>query len=155
MANHFMPSLFAQIATELDVTRETHDTNDNFLAVFMRQQCKGHKEAIHNEYKRRDEKKKEEFRIQKEKEEEKRRLREERAAARERMRVSNLKDEVRDHIIRTAQVEEAFNPQTMRVFDVRDPEGNNSGVYFIGGLTGELMITFTCLYDYILANPQN
>lgn len=41
----------------------------------------------------------------------------------------------------------------MRIFDIRDPEGSNSGVFLIGGLTGELLITFTCLYDYILANP--
>jgi hypothetical protein len=25
----------------------------------------------------------------------------------------------------------------------------------IGGLAGELIVTFTCLLDYILANPQN
>jgi hypothetical protein len=38
---------------------------------------------------------------------------------------------------------------------VRDPDGRKDGIFLIGGFVGELIITFTCLQDYILANPQN
>lgn len=47
-----------------------------------------------------------------------------------------------------------YNP-SVKIYDVRDPEGKKDGMYLIGGFVGELIITFTCLYDYILANPQN
>ena len=38
---------------------------------------------------------------------------------------------------------------------MRDINGKKDGVYLIGGFVGELIITFTCVLDYILANPQN
>lgn len=38
---------------------------------------------------------------------------------------------------------------------MRDPHAKKDGVILIGGFVGELIITFTCLLDYILANPQN
>lgn len=38
---------------------------------------------------------------------------------------------------------------------MRDPNGKKDGIFLIGGFIGELIITFTCLLDYILANPQN
>jgi hypothetical protein len=38
---------------------------------------------------------------------------------------------------------------------VRDADGRKDGMFLIGGFVGELIITFTCLNDYILANPQN
>jgi hypothetical protein len=41
----------------------------------------------------------------------------------------------------------------MKVYDVRDPTGTDDGIIIIGGLVGELIITFTCLLDYILASP--
>ena len=37
---------------------------------------------------------------------------------------------------------------------MRDPSAAK-GMFLIGGFVGELIITFTCLLDYILANPQN
>lgn len=43
----------------------------------------------------------------------------------------------------------------MKVYDVRDPKSSKDGLHLIGGFTGELIITFTCLLDYILANPAN
>jgi hypothetical protein len=149
-----MPALFEQIKIELGVIREENETSDNFLSLSMRGSCRHHKEAIHNEYKRREEKKREEFRIQKEKEEEKRKLREDRAAARERARVASLRDRIHIQNMMPAQIEETYLP-SMRIYDVRDPEATKDGVHFIGGLVGELLITFTCLFDYILANPQN
>jgi hypothetical protein len=52
-----------------------------------------------------------------------------------------------------AQALEEFNPSTTKVYDIRDPEAKRDGFFVIGGLVGELIITFTCLLDYILANP--
>ena len=49
---------------------------------------------------------------------------------------------------------DAYNPQ-VKIYDVRDANGKKDGIYLIGGFVGELIITFTCVLDYILANPQN
>ena len=49
---------------------------------------------------------------------------------------------------------EDYNPQH-KIYDVRDPNAKKDGIFLIGGFVGELIITFTCLLDYILANPQN
>ena len=49
---------------------------------------------------------------------------------------------------------EDYNPQ-IKIYDVRDPDGKKDGIFLIGGFIGELIITFTCINDYILANPQN
>ena len=43
----------------------------------------------------------------------------------------------------------------MMIYDVRDPNTNNDGIVLIGGFIGELIITFTCLLDYILADPKH
>jgi hypothetical protein len=43
----------------------------------------------------------------------------------------------------------------MRVYDVRDPSAAEDGIQIIGGFVGELIITFTCLLDFVLASPQN
>jgi hypothetical protein len=56
--------------------------------------------------------------------------------------------------IATATQDE-FNPAVTKIYDIRDPEAKKDGILVIGGLVGELIITFTCLLDYILANPQN
>ena len=47
---------------------------------------------------------------------------------------------------------EEYNPQ-IKIYDVRDNTGKKDGMFLIGGFVGELIITFTCLLDYILANP--
>jgi hypothetical protein len=41
----------------------------------------------------------------------------------------------------------------MKIYDVRDPSTDDDGVVVIGGFLGELIITLTCLLDYILASP--
>jgi len=41
----------------------------------------------------------------------------------------------------------------MKIYDVRDPGATDDGVILIGGFMGEMIITFTCLLDYILASP--
>lgn len=43
----------------------------------------------------------------------------------------------------------------MRIYDVRDPATSNDGIVLIGGFVGELIISFTCLLDYILADPRH
>lgn len=43
----------------------------------------------------------------------------------------------------------------MKIYDVCDESARRDGIFLIGGFVGELIITFTCLNDYILANPQN
>lgn len=57
-------------------------------------------------------------------------------------------------VINTAQKVD-YNP-AVTVYDVREyhPTREN-GVFVIGGFVGELVIVFTALYDYILANPAN
>lgn len=105
------------------------------------------------EYKRREENKKEQIRRFREIEEQKRKRKEERAAARERFRIQQLLDKVQSQILINAALED-YNP-SIKIYDVRDPEGRRDGVFLIGGFVGELIITFTCLNDYILANPQN
>lgn len=64
-----------------------------------------------------------------------------------------LKDQVQKEVRGQAQLEE-FTPK-LRVYDVKDPVAGNDGIIIIGGVIGELIITFTCLLDYILASPQN
>jgi hypothetical protein len=120
----------------------------------MRGQARFHRDAMIKEYKRREENKKEQLRQQKEKEEQKRQRKAARAAARERHRINLLLEKIGTTTIAGQSLEE-FNPATTRIYDIRDPEAKRDGIFVIGGLVGELIITFTCLLDYILANPQN
>lgn len=45
--------------------------------------------------------------------------------------------------------------QKMKIYDVKDAAATDDGIIVIGGIIGELVITFTCLLDYILASPSN
>jgi hypothetical protein len=56
-------------------------------------------------------------------------------------------------MIQTADLAE-YTPK-MRIYDVKDPYAQNDGIILIGGFVGELILTLTCLLDYILASPQN
>lgn len=58
---------------------------------------------------------------------------------------------IQSEIIMNGGVEE-YTPQ-LKIYDVRDNQGKKDGIFLIGGFVGELIITFTCLLDYILANP--
>jgi hypothetical protein len=53
----------------------------------------------------------------------------------------------------TATIEEVFAPAAIKIYDIKDNDAKKDGIIVIGGLMGELIITFTCLLDYILANP--
>lgn len=155
MQSRFLPSLYNQTRAELIRENEFTEGVDSYIMMVLRSNAREHKQSIQKEYKRREEKKRREFRIQKQKEEERRKRREQRAAARERTRVFDLKKHVIHVIIEPAKIEEKFNPETMKIYDVRDPEGGDDGIFLIGGIMTEIMTTFTCLHDYILANPQN
>ena len=41
------------------------------------------------------------------------------------------------------------------IYDVKDKDATNDGIVLIGGFVGELIISFTCMLDYILATPAN
>ena len=84
-------------------------------------------------------------------EDERRQRKERRAGLRERKRLENLKEQIQNTIIAPAVMEE-YSPKN-KVYDVRDPNASDDGVIIIGGFIGELIITFTCLSDYILASP--
>lgn len=64
-----------------------------------------------------------------------------------------LKDQVQREVQGQAQLEDYST--RLRIYDVKDPAAGNDGIIIIGGVVGELIITFTCLLDYILASPQN
>ncbi len=130
------------------------DNLDNLLNFTMRGQSRLHRDAMIKEYKRREENKKELLRQQKEREEQKRMRKAARAAARERHRINMLLEKLQATTLATQSLED-FHPANTKIYDIRDPDAKKDGIFVIGGLVGELIITFTCLLDYILANPQN
>jgi len=84
-------------------------------------------------------------------EDERRKRKERRAALRERHRLASLKDLILKEIVAVANLEEYTTK--MRIYDIRDPNASNDGIIVVGGFVGELIITMTCLLDYILASP--
>lgn len=155
MQSRFLPALHNQTRAELIRNNEFTEGVDGLIMMILRGNAREHKQSIQKEYKRREEKKRLEFIAQKKKDEERRKRREQRAAAREKARVLELHKKVITSTIEPSRIEEKFEPDKMRVFDVRDPEGTGDGIYLIGGMVVEIMTTFTCLLDYIQANPQN
>lgn len=150
----FVPQLYGQIQFDIHSVAEHTDNLDNLLNFCMRAQSRQHREAMIKEYKRREENKKELQRQQREKEEQKRIRKEQRAALRERHRIGILMEKITGSTLASAAFEEYAAANT-RIYDIRDPEAKKDGIIVIGGFMGELIITFTCLLDYILANPQN
>jgi hypothetical protein len=71
---------------------------------------------------------------------------------RERHRIGILMEKITGSTLTSAVFEE-FLASNTKIYDIRDPEAKKDGIIVIGGLMGELIITFTCLLDYILANP--
>ena len=143
LCSRFLPSLYGQVRAELVRNEEFVEGIDSFIMMTLRSNARLHKQSIQKEYKRREEKKRIEFKIQKEKEEARRRRRELRAAARERARILELKKRVVTEIVEPSKIEDKFDPEKMRIYDVMDPEGNEEGIYLIGGLMAEIMTTFT------------
>jgi hypothetical protein len=110
-----------------------------------------HKQSIVKQLNKRQEKKKEEMRKKRQEEDERRQRKQRRAALREQKRLNDLKDVIKKSVVQTATLEEYSTK--LRIYDVRDPASSDDGVIIIGGFIGELIITFTCLLDYILASP--
>lgn len=50
--------------------------------------------------------------------------------------------------------DEEYTPRH-KVYDIRDPLASNDGIIIIGGFVGELILTWTCLLDFIFASPAN
>lgn len=119
----------------------------------MTRMAKSHKAAIIKEQNRRAEKKKLQMQKKLQEEDERRLRKEKRAALREEHRLGNLQESLLAQMIQTADLAE-YTPK-MRIYDVRDPGASNDGIILIGGFVGEIILTLTCLLDYILASPQN
>jgi len=66
-----------------------------------------------------------------------------------------LKNRIVGEVVNVAHVADLFKVDSHRIFDVRDPTHRDGGIFIIGGFVAELLITFNCLNDYILANPAN
>lgn len=55
----------------------------------------------------------------------------------------------------TTPAEQKDYSTQLKVYDVRDPTTTNDGIVLVGGFIGELIISFTCMLDYILADPKH
>ncbi len=156
LVSHFLPSLQASTMSMIGAKREQEDMTDGYAMNTLRANARNHKDAVACEHKRIKDKRLEEQRIQKEKEEAKRKRREARAAERERKRIQEMRNNVVTDIVNASTILDVYKADTIHIHDVRDPNAPTENVMFvIGGIVTELLITFTCLYDYILANPQN
>lgn len=67
--------------------------------------------------------------------------------------MNELKEKVQREIV-MAQDNQDFTPKT-KVYDIRDPLASNDGIIIIGGFVGEMIMTWTCLLDFIFASPAN
>ena len=121
------------------------------LHITMVDFAKNHKAAIITELNKRQERMKAEMQKKLEEEDERRIRKEKRAALRERKRLTDLQEQIMRDVIIPADLQE-YTPR-MRIYDVRDPVSSSDGIILIGGFVGELLITLTCLLDYILASP--
>lgn len=155
LVSHFLPALANQTMSEITRKKEFSETTDGYTMNTLRNTQRQHNQAISKEYKRREDKRREKLRVKKEKEEAKRLRREARAAERERKRVQALRNRIVTEVVNPAPIIDTLKVDSQPIADVRDPNALDGSIYIIGGLTAELLITFTCLHDYILSNPQN
>ena len=149
----FVPQLYNQIHQDMQNYHDHQDQLDDVLNDSMSKIALVHKQSIVKELNKRQEKKKEEMRKKREEEEERKQRKNKRAALRERHRLEQLKEQIMNEVMNPAVQEEYAVKH--RVYDVRDPLASNDGIIIVGGLMGELIISFTCMLDYILASPQH
>lgn len=112
-----------------------------------------HKDSIKKEMKRRHDAimaEKKRIKLEAEAKEERKKRRN---ALREAHRLVKMQECIKDEIFPVAKLSE-YQP-SVKISDVReyDPDAN-PGVSVLGGLTAELIYTFSALYDWALANPQ-
>ena len=86
-------------------------------------------------------------------EEAKKQRKQRRANLREQKRLTELKEKVQREIVMNKSDEE-YTPKH-KVYDIRDPNASSDGIIIIGGFVGELILTWTCLLDFIFANPAH
>jgi len=153
MGMSYVPQLYNQITSDMQSHQSTQTQLDQMLHNTMIGYAKNHKAAIITELNKRQERMKAEMQKKLEEEDERRIRKEKRAALRERKRLTDLKELIMKEVIQSADLQE-YTPK-MRIYDVRDQSASSDGVILIGGFVGELVITLTCLLDYILASPQN
>lgn len=67
--------------------------------------------------------------------------------------MQTLRDEIIKNITGGVAHEE-YLPK-FKVYDIKQAGASSDGIILIGGFVGELIISFTCMLDYILASPQN
>ena len=149
----FVPQLYSQIRSDMQTFHNHQNQIEDVLSDAMGLISLNHKQAIVKELNKRQEAKKEAMRKKKEAEEEKRKRKERRNALREKRRIELLEEQILKDIIQAGRLEEYSTK--MKVYDIRDPETNDDGIVILGGFVGELIMTLTCLLDYILASPQN
>lgn len=153
IGTHFVPDLYGQIRSDMQIHANTQNNLDQILNERMTLMSKSHKAAIIKEQNRRAEKKKLELQLKLQEEDERRLRKEKRAALREEHRLNNLQESLITQMIQNAELQE-YTPR-MKIYDIRDPAASSEGIILIGGFVGELILTLTCLLDYILASPQN
>jgi len=107
---------------------------------------------------RREDKKNEAERIKIAAEKAQARRRERRRCLREQVRIALIQEKILDSVFEGAEKID-YNTQVM-IHDIRDyaAEAESEApqaLYVVGGFVGELIITFTALYDFMLANPVN
>mmetsp|Transcript_15167 Transcript_15167/g.23410 ORF Transcript_15167/g.23410 Transcript_15167/m.23410 type:complete len:480 (+) Transcript_15167:477-1916(+) len=149
----YEPQLYNQVQADWQTHKDHHQQMDLILEDTMGQIQSQHKQAMVKELNKRQDRKKEEMRKKREEEEEKRKRKERREALREKKRLQLLQDQILREVVHSNKQEE-YTPK-MKIYDVRDPQQTDDGIVLIGGFIGELIITFTCLHDYILSNPQH
>jgi radial spoke head protein 3 len=149
----FVPQMYNQIQSDMQQYHDHQTQINDLLGESMSKISLDHKGSIVKELNKRQERKKEEMRQKRLEEDEKRQRKERRAGLRERKRLELLKEQIQHTVISPAVLEE-YNPKN-KIYDVRDPHATDDGIIIIGGFVGELIITFTCLSDYILASPQH
>lgn len=137
----------------MQLFNDNHESIDDYLGESMRTVAIHHKQSIVKELNKRQEAKKEQLRRKKEAEDAKKRRKDKRNALRERNRLQNLQAKIVEVI--TGPAEQKDYSTTMKIYDVRDPATSNDGIVLVGGFVGELIISFTCMLDYILADPKH
>ena len=133
--------------------QDHHDSVDDVLNGSMSALGASHKQAIFEELDKRNKAAKAQQRRRQEEAEAKAARKKRRAQLREQHRLELLRDAILAEIVVAARKEE-YAPK-MRIYDVRDSTATDDGVILIGGFVGELIISFTCMLEYIMASPQN
>lgn len=78
-----------------------------------------------------------------------------RAMLREKRRIELLTNQIMETNIKEAQPKEATDIPNLPVFDIRDHQSlAEPCIVCIGGMVGELIISFTCMLEYIQSTPE-